>query len=140
MLWNNVELAMEMVIKRRLQLTTEQASMVCGPLGGGAKFSLLKSLLEGSNPELVDAVKFFQEVIGRNALVHGFITFENPEDMWSVVSREVRDKLTVRAKSLERYMADDVVPAFDRVVLAADLTDEEMHEYGREIAALAHQV
>ena len=110
---------MEMVIKDRLQLTTEQASMVCGPLGGGAKFNLLKSLLAGDNPELVDAVKSFQEVIGRNALVHGFITFEKPDEMWSVVSREVRDKLAVKVKSLERYMADDVIPAFDRVMAAS---------------------
>lgn len=139
MMWANVELVMEMVIKQELNLTHEQVSIICGPLGGGAKFNLLSSLTAG-NPEredFVNAVRAFQAKVGRNALAHGFITFTEADSPWEVISRDVKNSLTVKRRRLIDYYNEDFMPAFDRVMAASGFSDQDLHSYGQELAALA---
>jgi hypothetical protein len=138
-MWANVELVMEIKIKAALHITTEQACIVCGPLGGGAKYNLLSSLLanDPSSQSFIDAVRNLQSKLGRNALAHGFMTFSDVDSPWFIVSREVRNKLTVKTKTIERYFEDDFMPAFDAVMTTAGVTDSQLHAYSQEIASLA---
>lgn len=137
--WANTELLIEMVIKDTLKLSTREVCILCGPLGAGAKVNLVRSLLAetGDRPDFAQALVAFQAIVGRNALAHGFVTYEQIDQPWDIVSREVREKLVVKTKSLKRYLDDDVVPAFDRVVEASGFTDDDHYAYGREVAALA---
>ena len=141
-LWANTELLVEMVIGQSLRLSTRESCIVCGPLGSGAKMNLVKALLAEtqSKPDFVKALTDFQNIVGRNALAHGFATYEKMSDHWNIVWREVRDKLVVKSKSLGRYLDDDVMPGFDRVIAASGFTDRDMHKYGREVAALAQRL
>ena len=104
--------------------------------------SLVKALLAEtkSKPEFVKALTDFQQIVGRNALAHGFATYEKMSDHWDIVWREVKDKLTVKSKSLARYLEDDVMPGFDRVIAASGFNDDDMYKYGREVAALAQRL
>lgn len=140
-LWAQTEIVIEMVIKDALKLSTRDACIVCGPLGGGAKVALLKSLMaeRGEKSEFVQAVTQFQTIVSRNSLAHGFPTYRKADEPWFIVSREVKDKLTVRTKPIIRYLEDDVMPAFDRVVEASGFSDDDMHRYGLEIADLAQR-
>ena len=138
-LWSQTELIIEMVIKEALGLALEDTCILCGPLGAGAKVALLKSLLSqrGTKPKFVQAVADFQVLIGRNAIVHGFVTFEKIDEPWLIVSREVRDKLSVKTKPILRYLEDDIMPAFDRVMETSGFSDDDLHKYSLEIKALA---
>lgn len=138
-MWATVELVMEMTIKDELNLTLEQACIVCGPLGGGAKVALFNSLL-ASKPErakLVEAVRTFQGLVGRNALAHGFITATDWDSPWTIVWREVKNKLTVKTKTLMPYLNSEFMPAYDAVMALSGFTDQEIQEYGQSIAHLA---
>ncbi|WP_293700970.1 MULTISPECIES: hypothetical protein [unclassified Sphingopyxis] len=137
--WNNVELVMEMVIKQELGLTTEQACIVCGALGGGAKLAMLSSLVaeKGHRQSFVQAIRDFQGMVGRNALAHGFMTIHGPSGDYEIVSRDVKNKLSVRRRRLVDYYTDDFVPAYEKAITESGFSENEMYDYGREIAALA---
>jgi hypothetical protein len=139
MMWSNTELLIEMVIQRKLQLSLESTCIICGPLGGGAKISLLFSLLKDDPQQAAfcDAVRAFQNLVGRNALAHGFPTYDKEGDEWDIVSREVKNGLSVRRKPLSRYLDEGFMPAFELCISTSGFTDQQMHNYGQAIAALA---
>lgn len=137
-LWSKAELAIEIVVRDVLKISTEEVCIICGPMGAGAKVALLKSLAHhhGVRPDFVTAITAFQGIISRNSLVHGFTVYPEPSDPWLLVSREVKDKLIVRCKLLKRYLDDDVMPAFRKVMATSGLTEDDVGKYMREIVAL----
>lgn len=137
--WSSTELTMEMVIKRELGLTLEQVCIICAPLGAGAKTELVTALFK-DHPELsefVKAVKNFQGHVSRNWLAHGFVTFDKLDGPWDIVQREVKNGLKVKTKRIVDWFSDEFVPAFDRVIATSGFSDQEIHDYGQEIKALA---
>ena len=138
-MWNNTELIIEMVIKRELGLTLEQASVICSPLGGGAKTELLIGLFaeRADLQPFVAAVRELQQHVSRNWLVHGFITFDDKNGPWDIVHREVKNGLKVKRKRLVDWYNDDFLPAFNRMVETSGFNDQDVHDYGLKIRALA---
>ena len=128
-----------MVIKRELNLSLEQACAVCGPLGGGAKTSLMLSLiaLSGKCPSLSAAIKKFQSMVGRNALAHGFISAVDSEKEWYLVTREVKDKLVIKTRNLDAHFQKSIIEVMEEVQAAANVNDQQLHDYGLEILNLA---
>lgn len=140
MTWSSIELALEMVAKREIGLTLKQACIIFGPLGGGAKVALTFSILEGNvaMQPFCEAVRAYQNFLGRNALVHGFPTFKEESDPWVIVSREVKNGLVVRTRQIDRYVeTEEFNVLFTRVMETSGFTDQDLHDYGQEIAALA---
>jgi hypothetical protein len=137
--WTNTELCIEMVIRRELGLTLEQTCVICAPLGGGAKTELLVGLFK-DHPTLKDfvaAVKAFQSHVSRNWLAHGFIIFDDWNAPWDIVFREAKNGLKVKRRRLVDWFSDEFEPAFDRVIQTSGFTDQQIHDYGIEIRALA---
>jgi hypothetical protein len=136
---SGVELAIEIVIMKELGITLAQNCAVCGPLGGGAKVALVNALcaMSGNYPNLRQAISEFQSAIGRNALAHGFVSFEKPEKPWFLVHREVKTKLEVKIKKLDSHFSQDL-PRLQRAVFdAASVSDQDAHDYGLAIARLS---
>lgn len=138
MMWANVELVMEMHIQKQLDINLKQSCIVCAPLGAGAKFNLLASLANGDQQlqPLVDAIREFQNLAGRNAIAHGFITFHKIDQPWVLVSREVKNKFTVKHRTITDYYKEEFMPAFDKVMAQSGFTDDDIHQYGLAIARL----
>ena len=132
-----MELLLEIIVMRELNLTVAQTSIVCAPLGGGAKTSLACSLatLSGSHPEMGKAVSTFQRLAGRNAMAHGFL-FPTPK-AFLLVSREVKNKLAVKIRNVDTQSADELCDAFEAVQAASGVSDDDIHQYGKEIVSLA---
>lgn len=138
MMWANVELIMEMWVQKKLNLTLEQTCIMCGPLGGGAKFNMFASLFadDEDRQDLIQAIRNFQTVAGRNAIAHGFITFTHRDQPWVLVSREVKNKLTIKHRTITDYFKDDFMPAWEKINEASGFADADIHEYGLAIARL----
>ena len=135
-----VELAMELAMKRHMGLSTRHACIVFGPMAGGAKTNMLSALAEENTAlsELHDAVKKFEGVAGRNHYAHGVGTYENPKDEWAVIHRKVKDGLKIKTRVIaDLYKGNALQNAMDAVLRASGLTAQELHDYTREIEALA---
>ncbi|MEA3048155.1 MAG: hypothetical protein QOJ53_2487, partial [Sphingomonadales bacterium] len=139
LMWSHTEILMEMVLKREMDWGLEETSIICGPLGGGAKTALLFSLLQdrAGCQSFCEAVAEFQALLGRNALAHGFVTHASEDDPLTFVYREVKKGLSVKIKTLDRYLEEKFIQAAKRVFAESGFTEADVNRYGHEVAALA---
>ena len=105
---------------------------------GGAKVALVTSLvaLSGNYPDLASAIGNLQRALARNAMAHGFVTFDLPENPWRLVYREVTNVLRIKSKTLDDHFSADLTTPIDALYRAAGVSYQDVHDYSQAIAAL----
>jgi hypothetical protein len=139
-LYSSFEIAIEVAIKRLLRLSNDEASVVCGALGAGAKINLLKSLISiQTAPTIkIEAVTKAQTLASRNSWAHGIMLGSlSGADRFYLFYREAKEKFQVKgkrftAKSMGEY-ASEFGEAYDSALMDLGLTNEDVHDYTRSI-------
>jgi hypothetical protein len=137
--WASVELLFEVLIMRQLNLGNREASIICAPLGFGAKAHLLYSLLSRDTKNDAGRVllKRIQNMAERNSLAHGFMLSPPDHSHYWMINREVKEKYSVRAKKRTMSEMKAHVEAVMTAKVAAQahfgITDDDINAYSRSI-------
>src|ERR1700730_2277095 len=92
--WSMFETLMEVLIMRQLGLQPRETSIICAPLGPGAKRNLLVSLLNREPDKYKQAIGLINEAIKiaqRNSFAHGFFRVDLDAATFLLLTRDVKD-------------------------------------------------
>ncbi len=139
--WSSCEMLVEVLIMHQLGLIPKTNSIVCGPLGFGAKINLLYSLLN-RHPSYAEGVALLRKmhtIAERNALAHGMMLSPPDKSHFILFKRDVKEKYTVTPKAFTAETMKERVQEVLSARLAAQdwfgVSQGEIDQYGQSIAA-----
>jgi len=141
--WHSFEVMVEVLIRRELRLSVEETCIVTAGLGFGAKFAILRGLLNRTDAGRVGTtlIAQAQQIAERNSFAHSFLSVDATKQHFTQTRREVKDTLTVRLKrySVETMekQKDDFFAKFAEAQKHFGITDADLDAYTREIESFA---
>jgi len=134
-MWSELEIAMEIAIRKLTGMSALQTSIVVGSLQFGTKKNILSSLLkEAGNEDQSKAIKDLVDFAKRNALVHSAVAAEDDYSKFVFFFRSVKEKYHVKTEEFTAASFHQHFLRFrelhDAALQALNVTPGEMNEYG----------
>jgi hypothetical protein len=141
--WNTFEAMVEVVIMRELRLSVEETCIVCGGLNFSSKVGIAHSLLNrtAEGKQKSSAINSAHTLAERNGFAHGIISVNEESNLFTVVRRDVKAKLSVHTKPLKstdmQKHGHSFYAKFEEAMQICGITDHDLIVYQREIESFA---